>query len=220
MPSENNSCYQQGQAPSSLAAPSLPICRKHQPSPPWALTGLPCALGKQKGTPGPQRLGSREIKEPSIFGEEKEKGRDCSQQGHHPQGCENSLCQANSMTLAFVGKWGFTPGKEEAPTLPPSSPLSKHRDRRLQSISREAGIALDPSAHLCCQRKNKLISNCRFGGKSPRTAAGLCGMLHTVPVTQPGPWHTLNTQGSSRALMGTKMMPVQVTDSPSLLVVT
>lgn len=90
-PSENNSCYQQGQAPSSLAAPSLPICRKHQPSPPWALSGLPCALEKQKGTTGPQRLGSRQIKEPSIFGE-KEKGRDCSQQGHHPQSCENSLC--------------------------------------------------------------------------------------------------------------------------------
>lgn len=79
MLSENNSCYQQGQAPSSLAAPSLPIYRKHQPSPPWALTDLPCVLGKQKGTSGPQRLGSREIKTPRICRGEKEKGRDCSQ---------------------------------------------------------------------------------------------------------------------------------------------
>lgn len=75
MPSENNSRYQQGQAPSSIAAPSLPICRKHQPSPSWALAGLPCVLGKQKGTTGPQQLGSREIKEPCTSGGEKEKGR-------------------------------------------------------------------------------------------------------------------------------------------------
>lgn len=144
MPSENNSCYQQGQAPSSLAAPSLPICRKHQPSPPWALTDLPRVPGEQKGTTGPQRLGSTEIKAPSIFRGERKRA-ECSQRGHHSQGCANSLCQADSVTLAFVGKRGFTPGKDEAPALPPlPSPLSKHRDRRLQSISRGAGTALHP----------------------------------------------------------------------------
>lgn len=101
------------------------------------------------------------------------------------------------MTLAFVGKRGFTPGKEEAPTPPPSSPLSKHRAGGCRASPEKLALLHDPSAHLCCQRENKLTSNCRFGGKSPGTAAGLCGMLQTVPVTQPGPWHTLNTQHQS-----------------------
>lgn len=87
------------------------------PAHPGHSTGLPCALGKQKGTPGPQRLGSREIKEPSIFGEEKEKGRDCSQQGHHPQGCENSVCQANSVT-GFCGQMGIHPWKGGSSNTP------------------------------------------------------------------------------------------------------
>lgn len=92
---------------------------------------------------GQQRLGSREIKEPSIFRGEKEKGRVLTVRTSLSKGCENSLCQANSMTWLL---WANGDSPLERMKLQHSlpSPLSKHRDRRLQSISREAGTALHP----------------------------------------------------------------------------
>lgn len=99
-----------------LAAPSLPICRKHQPSPAWPLTDLPCVSGEQKGT--------TEVWEQRDKGTQHLRGEGKGQRlltVRTPQGCGNS--QANSVSLACVGKWGFTPGKDEAPALPPLSSL-------------------------------------------------------------------------------------------------
>lgn len=108
MPSENNSCYQQGQAPKAplLLLPSQSAGNTSPAHPGHSLTS-PRRLESRKGQ---QRLGSREIKEPSIFRGEKEKGRVLTERTSLSKGCENSLSQANSMT-GFCGQMGIHPWK-------------------------------------------------------------------------------------------------------------
>lgn len=192
---------------SLLLLPSQSAGNTSPAQPGHSLT-CPACLESRKG---PQRFGSREIKEPSIWGE-KEKGRGCSQWGHLK--AVETARQIQWVWLVWAN--GDSPLERMRLQHSLPSPLSKHRHRRLQSISWEAGTALHPSAPLCCQGKNELTSNCRFGGESPGPAAGLCGVLHTLPVTprtpepiteslgwkrssRPGLWHALNTQCVSLA---------------------
>lgn len=187
-----------------LAAPSLPICRKHQPSPPWALTDLPCVSGEQKGT--------------TEAWEQRDKGT----QHLRGEGKGQRLLTVRTSTLwkqpvpgkfsdsGFCGQMGIHPWKGWGSNTP-SPLLSLSTDTGGCRASPEK-LALHYTHLLLCAARERINSSATagLGGESPGPAAGLCGVLHTLPETpripEPIPeslgWkrsHTLSTQCVSLA---------------------